>query len=83
MSKQFAKLFEVDGEQVLLCRTQDDEYDQDERECAHQMTLVDGLEVNIAVGGMTYEASDKFFDSFDEAAARRFREMAIDFAGSV
>ncbi len=66
----FAKLFEVDGEQVLFFREPDTDNEADDREILHQVVNIDGVCADIKLCGMTYANVDKAFDMLDEHSAR-------------
>jgi hypothetical protein len=74
----FAKIVEVDGEQVLFYLEPDK--DEDEREMLNQIVRVDGLCINVALGGFTYERADAAFAGIDETYARKVLKMARDVA---
>lgn len=67
---QFAKLFEIDNEQVLFYREPDHDA-EDDREKLHQVVYIDGVCIDMAVGGMTYELGDTAFDKVDQDYARQ------------
>ena len=65
---KFAKIVEVDGEQVLFYIEPDDEADGKEK--LHQICRVDGLCGDIALGGLSYESADEALSKIGEKEAR-------------
>lgn len=66
----FAKLFEVEGEQVLFFREPDNDGDfPDDREMIHQMVNIGGVFADVKLCGFTIENSDKAWAKIDQEAA--------------
>lgn len=76
---RFAKLFEVDGEQVLFYLEPDAE-GKPTPECddfykVNQVTHFDGIYANVAVAGMPYENAENMLSKTDEAYANAHLQM--------
>lgn len=76
--EKFAKIFEVDGEQVLFYVEPDTQSEYDDRDRIHQIVRIDGVCADIALGGMTYEDADKAFAKFDQDYARTILKSVRD-----
>lgn len=70
MSKvfKFAKIIEVDGEQVLFYIEPNNDQDPP-CETLHQIVRIDGVCADIKMDGMTYAQADKAFNGIGEEAA--------------
>jgi hypothetical protein len=64
----FAKIVEVDGRQVLFYIESDTVYDGKAK--VNQIVRVDGLEINAALHGLTYEQADEILAERNEDSAR-------------
>jgi hypothetical protein len=71
---RFAKIVEVDGEQVLFYLEPD--ADEDDKEKLNQIVRIDGMCINTALCGMSYKAADAAFAKIDDACARRLLKVA-------
>jgi hypothetical protein len=72
---KFARIVEVDGEQVLFYIEPDHESKKEGREKLHQIIRINGICADVALGGMTPEAADKALAKCDEPVARGVIEM--------
>ena len=73
MGHAFAKIIEVEGEQVLFYLQPDDDCEK-----LHQIVRVDGVCADVAISGLTYENADKSFADLDETAALRVLNVVRD-----
>lgn len=78
---KFAKLFDVDGEQVLFYLEPD--HDSDGCDKLHQIVRVDGMYIDMALGGISYENADKAFAKVDAEFARQTLNTARDLLSGV
>lgn len=68
MKPPFAKLFEVEGEQVLFFLEPDSE--NDGCECIHQIVRISGLYIDMKAAGIRATSVDASFAKIDEKYAR-------------
>jgi hypothetical protein len=66
---KFAKIIEVDGEQVLYYLGPDDE--DDDREVLHVLASIEGVWVNTSAS-ITCKVAETVLDSYTKGKARKF-----------
>jgi len=77
---KFAKIIECQGEQVLFFLEPDEE--ADEREMLHQVVRIDGMCIDVKVGGLTYDKADKVFADLNEDSAELVLKAVRDMIGA-
>ena len=79
---KFAKIFQVDGEQVLFYLSPDySDKDNDNFETMHQIVRIDEVFIDIGISRLSVEKADEAFEKVDETHARMVLGAAREMLG--